>query len=653
MPRPIWTVCSALTIAALLNFSCSNHSSADTTTVAPITARVTTAPNAEQSAQSTTIPTGTEPAPVVLPAADQRDEWGDPIGGIPPLPQDKQALIESLDPNADCTTSSPSTVANAPQTGQVVLAIVRVVNGCVLTETAIVPLAELEQRTIAEAAEPDVISAGEATTAFHDTVAVDPDQGEQQWWLDDLNVSALDALTVDTNTLKVRVAVIDSGIDDSNTDLAGLVVGRGPWASAPTGQSSDDPHGTHVAGIIAATAGNGSLGRGVATDVEFLDVNDRGQYVPDLIDWAVDHGADVINMSFCEVGSDGNPPCRDTPSDATIGALAWARFKGVVLVASAGNCGPGNYNANQKARIQCGGVKNRVTYPAAYGSVISVGAYSADGTIASFSTQNAYVDVAAPGSKIRSTVFGATTAVMSGTSQAAPMVAGAAAALLAHRPDINPARVQSGLFSIVRDAGPQGWDSAYGNGKINPSKVATLIDQGTPPPPRPAEPAVPVEPTDANFAWPYQTYFDVPQLGSEPVRGSGCGASAALGDTIPDGTWNGYIPTIGAATLELDVDCVYYGESATPFVQQFIDEHGEEPINGTFYFNVNNTTRTRTVPLSPSFIHRDAEWIDGKCLDPDPGAAVSHDSGVRTVIDSWVVIKDGQAVFALTSCPYG
>ena len=169
------------------------------------------------------------------------------------------------------------------------------------------------------------------TTAYNDSEHFeslpDPQVGQQQWWLDDLRISGLDDLTVDPATPKVRVAVIDSGIDDTNPDLAGLVADRAPWAEAPgAGQS---PHGTHVAGIIAAIANNGTEGRGIARNVEFLDINNTtGLSVAEMIDWATDHGADVINMSFCEVGSSGKLPCRDTPSGATIGALAWGGARG-------------------------------------------------------------------------------------------------------------------------------------------------------------------------------------------------------------------------------------------------------------------------------------------------------------------------------------
>ena len=69
---------------------------------------------------------------------------------------------------------------------------------------------------------------------------------------------------------------------------------------------------------------------------------------------------------------------------------------------------------------------------------------------------------------------------MSGTSQASPMAAGSAAALLAHRPDINPARVLSGLFAIVRDAGVVRLGQGYGNGKIDPLTVAQRIERGHP-----------------------------------------------------------------------------------------------------------------------------------------------------------------------------
>lgn len=441
------------------------------------------APPSTIAPASTTVPV-TLPVAAIVPDIAQRNEWGDPLDAAPLLPPEKQQIIDALDPTASCEGGDLPAVVS-PGDGQSVLQVVRAEGDCIVIDTTIVLTAELEQRTADALAKPDVVSVGEATRAFvegsHGMLpsSPDPQLAEQTWWLDDLRVAELDALSVDPATPKVRVAVIDTGIDDTNPDLAGMVVGRVPWALAP--DSTGHPHGTHVAGIIAAVAGNGVEGRGVARHVELLDVNMTAAVsVSALIDWSTDHGADVINMSFCEVGPDGELPCRTSPSGATAGAIAYAVHRQVLLVASAGNCGRGAPAAN--IAMKCDSEENRVTYPAAYPGVLSVGAYGQDGNIADFSTQNHFVDVSAPGVGIVSTAFGATTMPMSGTSQAAPMVAGAAAALLAHRPDLLASRILASLFTTVRDAGGPGWDHVYGNGKIDPFIAAQRLDAAAPPP---------------------------------------------------------------------------------------------------------------------------------------------------------------------------
>lgn len=475
-----WTGPIAVVVVGALITGCSSSQSSE---------GGRTGRSADTSRDSKQAPSDT--TPLELPPLDQRDDWGDPIGSPPLLPPEKQQLIDNLDPAAQCADDTPPQPL-APAENQRVLQVVRVVAGCLVVESSVVAAGDLDGLAEAAAEGADVVAASEATHPYLDAIDLsagspDPEIGSQQWWLDDLNVAGLDALSVDAATPKVRVAVIDSGIDDSNPDLAGSVALRVPWAGAPTGApDAAQAHGTHVAGIIAAAAANGEEGRGVARHVEFLDVNFGGESAPsvsEMIDWAVDHGADVINMSFCEVGSDGKLPCRDKPSGATAASIAYARSKAVLVFASAGNCGPANYNNTKtKGASQCGKVKNRLTYPAGYQGVIAVGAYGADGAIAGFSTANESVDVSAPGVDIRSTVFGKTTSTMSGTSQASPMVAGAAAALLAHRPDVNPGRILSGLFAITRDAGAKGWDAEFGSGKIDPLAVATRIDDKTPPP---------------------------------------------------------------------------------------------------------------------------------------------------------------------------
>jgi|tagenome__1003787_1003787.scaffolds.fasta_scaffold20982597_5 subtilisin family serine protease len=173
------------------------------------------------------------------------------------------------------------------------------------------------------------------------------------------------------------VAVLDTGVDPTQPDLVGALV-PGWNALTSTADTKDDfGHGTEVAGVIAARAGNriGAAGYcpGCAImPVKVLDSGGRGQSdrIAAGIDWATNHGADVINLSLVL-----------TSPDATVSkAIANAVAHRVLVVASAGNDG---------------GTQPR--YPAAEPGVISVAAADPSSNIYTWSTTGRWVSVAAPG----------------------------------------------------------------------------------------------------------------------------------------------------------------------------------------------------------------------------------------------------------------
>jgi subtilisin family serine protease len=196
-------------------------------------------------------------------------------------------------------------------------------------------------------------------------------------------------------------------------------------------------HGTHVAGIIGAERGNGIGVDGIAPAVRIMvlravpDGDERDKDVANAIRYAVDNGADIINMSFGK----GYSPRKDVV-DA---AVRYADEKGVLLVHAAGNAGADlGVEPNFPTRDYTGGGEP--------GLWLEVGASSwraAENLPAPFSNYgDEEVDVFAPGVDILSTVPDNAYEPNSGTSMAAPVVSGLAALLMAYYPDLSAAEIK-------------------------------------------------------------------------------------------------------------------------------------------------------------------------------------------------------------------
>ena len=236
---------------------------------------------------------------------------------------------------------------------------------------------------------------------------------DEQWAIESMNLPALWAVT--TGSPEIIVAVLDTGIDKNHEDLAGQVIGEVNFTDSPT---IDDiyGHGTHIAGIIAAKSDDFGV-VGVAPDVRLLNVkvaNDRGRcQVSDLAEgiiWAVDNGTNVINISI-EI-MESSPELEK--------AVNYAWNQGAVIVAAAGNDGSDN-----------------PVYPAFYTNCISVAALKEDSSLAPLSNQGDWVNLAAPGYKIYSTLPGNEYGLETGTSFAAAHVSGITALLFTIAVDNN------------------------------------------------------------------------------------------------------------------------------------------------------------------------------------------------------------------------
>jgi thermitase len=281
----------------------------------------------------------------------------------------------------------------------------------------------------------------------------------------------------------VTVAVLDTGVDASHRELKAaarpgfdfvdIIDGAGVFFADFLDADADpsDPvgHGTHVSGIVAGEGA--AMPVGVAPGCALLPVRVLGAMRQDgrpvgagLVDnintalkWAIDQGADVINMSFGLPHSGGGLPHREV--------VEYGLRRGVIMVAAAGNDG-----------------RQELYYPGSLPGVIAVGATDPQDEVAPFSTYGPQVLLTAPGTEIYSSFPGDGYALASGTSQASPFVAGAAALvqslarqLLGRRLEV--AAVRRLLILTADRSDPRFRTPRGGYGRLNLADAVRLLDR--------------------------------------------------------------------------------------------------------------------------------------------------------------------------------
>lgn len=349
-------------------------------------------------------------------------------------------------------------------------------------------IAALEALPFVEYAEP---------IAVHRMHYTPNDQNFLQWHLN--KISAPAAWDICRGSRRVVVAIVDDAVRMDHVDLAAQIWtnpneipgdsidndGNG-WIddvngydlaeddndpSPPAGASNSNfTHGTHVAGIAAASTDNGVGIASIGFNVSILPCkvkldstigDPELQYTYYGVDYAIATKADVVNMSFGGTGY-----------NATFAnLLSVGRDSGLVFVASAGNTG--SYS---------------IQYPAGYPDAISVASTGSSDALSGFSTYHPSVDVSAPGSNIYSTVAGTTTSysMMSGTSMSAPVVTGLVALMASLDSTATPATLRNCLESTTDNINAQNSDKlgSFGTGRVNAQRalqclVPVSVGEGT------------------------------------------------------------------------------------------------------------------------------------------------------------------------------
>jgi len=277
-----------------------------------------------------------------------------------------------------------------------------------------------------------------------------------EYWLDDYGIRDAWATTQGSG---VTIAVIDTGIDSGVAELRGAVTGGADFSGLgfdngqkPVGSGSE--HATMVASLAAGRgtgAGSGVIGSAPKASLLSLSIgfgvgeDDSDTQIAKAVRWAVDNGADVINMSLTRNTLEWPESWDD--------AFLYAMEHDVVVVAAAGNRGAGT---------------TEVGAPATMPGVLTVSGVNRQGQ-ASFdaSSQGITIGVAAPSEELVGVIPGGQYVTWSGTSGATPIVAGVVALVRAAHPELDAANVINRILVTARDRGKDGPDFTYGYGLLD------------------------------------------------------------------------------------------------------------------------------------------------------------------------------------------
>ena len=444
--------------------------------------------------------------------------------------------VATIDEDSDCDVVAPLSLAavrmvdagadiSDVDASPDVVEVVRIAGGCLLVEYAALDGRTVDQVRALLAADESVHAVGFAPRGLRSTHegahgahmgdhAADDISGSNGMKLWHLPLPDFADLWDEWDASRpVTVAVLDSGVEVTHPDLRNQIVGE-TLGGCHDSDYLAKHHGTSVAGVVAAERGNGGS-IGVAPQARILPIRvlrrDECKHevkITEAVAQAVNRGANIVNMSLTwrsdfrdtNVRYVGGVPVdlgglnslndnRGVTDDTFELAVRAASMLGIVLVASAGNCG----NA---AKLDKCDEHNQYQAPARYRDVIAVANIEKEGRLADNSTRNDYVEIAAPGTKIFAPVpspkgsYNATVAARdalyeerNGTSFAAPFVAGVVAHMLNRHPLATTGQVRKALRetanrSRIKPSAPQQVpDPKFGFGIVEPTAAVERLGE--------------------------------------------------------------------------------------------------------------------------------------------------------------------------------
>jgi thermitase len=463
-----------------------------------------------------------------------------------------------------------------------------------------------------------------------DFIPNDPSYASQ-WHLPKIAAPAAWDLAIGSS--EVIVAILDTGVDATHPDLAPLIVPG--WNFYDNNADTRDVygHGTSVAGSACAV-GNNAIGiASVAWNCRLMPVRIASptcyasySTIARGLTYAADKGARVANVSFAGAGR----------SLTVQTAAKYLQDKGGVTTASGGNDG------------------TFLDVPdCPY--VLSVSATGSGDTRASFSNTGPYLDLAAPGSGIFTTANGGGYRSISGTSFAAPIVAGVAALVLSVNPALSAAQVQDILTQSADDLGTAGYDTDYGYGRVNAYKAVLAATAAPPPPADSTPPSVAIaSPTEgAAVAGQVQVQVDASDdtaidrvdlyLDDTLVATEALGAFSVVWDTTtrPDGACRvaavAYDKAGNHATAVSDVTVRNSPDTTPPVVQI------TSPANGATLAKSQKITCKASDDIA---VTRVELYANGKLLGSSSGST----TGSYTF--TWNTSKIGRGTYTLQAVAY-